>query len=151
MGRFLVLFFICVLFSFCIDERPRGVIPREKMASVLTDLHIANAYVTSAGVDKAKQDVELVYRSMYRKHATDSITIRKSINYYAQQPEVLKEIYKQVKSNLNELEKAEQKKQSVLKKRRQADLLKKKKTRLKADSLKARKLSNPLRIKDKSK
>lgn len=109
MGRLLVLFFLVVFLSSCGDDSPKGVLPKETMVPLLTDLHLADAYAPLLYGDTVTAKSAAVYKALFKKYDTDSVTIRKSLSYYAERPEELTLMYQQVEKNLVQLEKQEQK------------------------------------------
>ena len=123
MSRLLVLFFLYVFFSSCGEGMPEGIVPREKMVPLLTDLHLADGYVSSIYGDSTTYKTASVYKALYKKYDTDSAGLRKTLAYYATQPDELELIYKEVEAKLTELEKAEQKRAAKM----QQDALRKQK------------------------
>src|SRR5690349_10636148 len=106
MRRLLVLFFLVIFSAACrFGTEPKGVIPEGKMVDVLTDMHLVDGF-TSGSVDTAKI-VEL-YKTVYNNHEIDSLTFRKSLEYYSKDPARLQNIYGKVTDKLQTLQKAEQ-------------------------------------------
>ncbi|HEX8376942.1 MAG TPA: DUF4296 domain-containing protein [Pedobacter sp.] len=104
MRRLLLLFFLFVFISSCSEGVPKGIIPQEAMINVLTDLHLAGGFAYAKTTDSTKFDIDIVYKSIYKKHKTDSATVKKSVAYYSRNPEKFDLIYKQVELNLNKLQ-----------------------------------------------
>lgn len=116
MTRLSLLFIIFVFFSACGDGVPKGIITKENIAAVLTDLHLADGYTSSLYGDSTNLKVARVYKALYKKHNTDSVGLRKSLVYYSERPEELEIIYKQVETNLSDIEKADRKRTEDLEK-----------------------------------
>lgn len=108
MERVLILFFISVFFSACTDSASKRILPKETMIPLLADLHLANGYTTTLFGDSTKDEVAAVYKALYKKYATDSLTVRKSLVHYAKQPQELDLMYAEVEKTLNKLDKEEQ-------------------------------------------
>lgn len=84
-------------------EAPENLIPEEKMASILTEIHLAEARVTK--LNRVSQDSNtLIYKRLekqiFRKLQVDTAAYSKSYTYYASNPEQLAAIYKQVTEEL---------------------------------------------------
>jgi hypothetical protein len=108
MRRLLVLFFLVIFSAACrLGSEPKGVIPEEKMIGVLTDMHLVDGF-TSGSVDTLK--IVGLYKTVYKNHEIDSLTFRKSLEYYSKDPAKLQRMYAKVTGNLEKLQKAEQKK-----------------------------------------
>jgi hypothetical protein len=108
------------------------------MINILTDLHLAGGFSFSKKIDSTNLDVDIVYKSIYKKHKTDSVTVKKSVLYYSRNPEKFDLIYKQVEINLNTLHSLEEKRevqaQKVLAMRReQRETIVKSKAKVAAD------------------
>jgi len=141
MTRLLLLFFIFVFFSACGDGVPKGIIAKENMVSVLTDLHLADGYTSSLYGDSTNQKVASVYKALYKKYGTDSIGLRKSLIYYSERPEELEIIYNQVEANLSGIEKADRKRieeieKEALRKSMAEEAIRTAKAKVTSDSLK---------------
>lgn len=139
MRRLLALFFILNFSVACNKAKvPAGIIQPDKMVNLLTDMHIADGYTANHSFyNKADSDrTASVYKAVFKKHATDSAGMRKSLAFYSKNPKQLQDLYKKVGARLANLEKAEQariKKEENRKKVLEAK--KKKKEKLRLDSL----------------
>lgn len=108
MRRLLVLFFLLIFFGACnFGRKPKGVIAENEMVDVLIDMHLADGYTST--VFDTTQIVQL-YKTVYKNHGIDSLTFRKSLQYYAKEPQELQKIYDKVTAKLQQLQKVEQKK-----------------------------------------
>lgn len=97
---------LILLFCACsqTQKKPEGLIPRDQMASILTDIHIAEAaatYKTIAG-DSLVKFVLAQDEHIFLKHRTTKTEFMKSYRFYADDPKVLNEIYAEV---INEISK----------------------------------------------
>ncbi|MBC8054003.1 MAG: DUF4296 domain-containing protein [Sphingobacteriaceae bacterium] len=113
MGRVLVLFFLFVFFSSCGDNTPKGVLSKDVMVPLLTDLHLADGYASMVYGDSARIKTAIVYKALYKKYNTDSAGLRSTLKYYTERPDELGLMYKEVEKNLTRLDKQEQKRVSL--------------------------------------
>jgi hypothetical protein len=105
MKRLIHWFFALIFFTGCIfDGTPEGIIHKDKMISLLTDIHLVDGYLGILGQDNSKQVQVNLYQSVFNKYHTDSIEFRKSLEYYAKKPKELHDMYKEVQSNLDNLD-----------------------------------------------
>ena len=87
---------------------PDGLIPEEKMAEILTDIHIAEARVTSMQLRSQDSSVfvyDKLQKRIWEKNKVDTSIYRKSYTYYTSHPALLAEIYDKVAKNLEAREK----------------------------------------------
>ena len=106
MKRLLALFFLINFFIACNSDRvPDGIIERDQMVNVLMDIHLADGYSSVNYGDPNRQKIGVLYSAIYKKYGTDSVKVRKSLNYYTQHPDVLQSMYEQINSRLQVLEK----------------------------------------------
>jgi hypothetical protein len=105
------LFFILIFFTGCIFDRvPEGIIHKKEMISLLTDIHLVDAYTGMLGQDTVKQFAANLYNTVFNKHHTDSVQFRKSLQYYSKEPQSLFDMYQKVQENLDNLDSAQVKK-----------------------------------------
>lgn len=107
MKRLLAFFLSLIFFGSCDSEtKPKGMIGREKMVEVLTDVHLVNGYTSTVmNLDTIKQVTANYLNVVYKKHQVDSIQFKKSLRYYSEHPKMLSEIYDQVIKKLETKEK----------------------------------------------
>jgi hypothetical protein len=106
MHNYKTLFFSLLLLLYACggNNIPKGVIKPARMASLLTELHIADGAMYNVmqlpdslykyGTDK--------YLKLFKSFHTDSIQFKKSMQYYCSNPELLVDIYDQVTTNLKQ-------------------------------------------------
>lgn len=105
---FLPLFLLCMLLAACSDPEhvdiPKDVLPKEKMAEVMVDVHLLEATVnlTVTATDKAAFNEKGDQIDVYKKHNTTRQQYEESYAFYTRHPDLLGEIYQEV---LNELSK----------------------------------------------
>lgn len=99
----LILLFIAILFvtASCkeeIIEKPKNLIPREKMVDIIYDLAILEASKSqTAGVYQYPKTTEF----LKEKYKIDSLTFAKSTQYYASNIKEYQKMYNEVKDRLN--------------------------------------------------
>ena len=104
----LPLFLLCTLLAACTDVDdvaiPADVLPKDKMAEVMVDIHLLEATVnlTVTATDKAAFNEKGDQIDVYKKHNITRKQYEDSYLFYTRHPELLGEIYQQV---LNELSK----------------------------------------------
>lgn len=141
MKRLLLLFFIIIFLSACKSEdSPDGILAREEMIDVLTSVHLADGYASALYADSNRNKIAALYGAIYKKHNTDSVGIRKSLEYYSRNPAELKTMYETIIRNLENLEKEqrlieEKKQQEEQDKYNKEQQLIARKLKLKNDSL----------------
>jgi len=99
-----------MIFAGCTKEEtpPEGTLPEEKMADILTDIHIAESRVTRLQLksldssilifDKLKQEV-------WKKHKVDTLAYRNSYSFYMTHPVYMTRIYQSVNKKIEAREK----------------------------------------------
>lgn len=102
----LALTVVVLLFS-CQDirevEKPNDLIPEQKMVEVLTDLSLINSaknYNRRMLEGTGLRPNEF----LYEKHNIDSLQLVRSTEYYANNPDQLERIYKEIQENLEEMQ-----------------------------------------------
>ncbi|GAB3890605.1 DUF4296 domain-containing protein [Spirosoma agri] len=94
------------------DKRPDNLIPTDRMATILTEVHMTESRVSRLGlrsIDSSNIAYKHLEKQIYQKFKVDTAAYAKSYVYYAAHPRQMEELYKQVVDNLKKL--AEPKKQ----------------------------------------
>ncbi len=105
MKRLLALFFLINFFSACSwDDVPDGIIKQDEMVKVLIDIHLADGYASVNYADSSRGAVDAMYRSIYKRYDTDSVQVRKSLQYYTRHPDKLQLMYEQVNDSLQKID-----------------------------------------------
>ncbi|GHB67827.1 DUF4296 domain-containing protein [Persicitalea jodogahamensis] len=90
------------------DSPPDDLIPQEKMAEILTEIHIAEARVTNMQLRSQDSSIllyEKMQKRIWEKNKVDTSVYRKSYSFYTTHPALLSEIYEQVEKNMEVREK----------------------------------------------
>ncbi len=156
MKRLIPVLFPLFFFLGCSEKTPEGILSKEKMANVLTDIHLVDGYASTMATDSAQIKTPVLYQSVYKKYQTNAAQFKKSMAYYSNYPEKMQEIYTQVTRTLKKLQKAEQKRldeKAKKEKKSQQDSIKKNKKdqkkilqdSVKTDSIKKKELQEALK------
>ncbi|MBC8153645.1 MAG: DUF4296 domain-containing protein, partial [Bacteroidetes bacterium] len=85
--------------------QPDNLIPADKMAQILTEVHLAESRVSKLGLS-ASDSSAMVYkrleRQIHKKLNVDTAAYNRSYTYYAANPAKLEAIYKEVVKNLEQ-------------------------------------------------
>jgi len=106
--KFLLAFFSVFLFA-CTDidviPIPDNVLPEEKMADILVDVHLMEATMNihAGTLGKAKGGTPIVM-NIYKKHQVSKEQFDESYKFYTENPELLAEIYQLVLNNLSRMQ-----------------------------------------------
>jgi hypothetical protein len=88
------------------DERPDNLVPEDRMAEILTQVHIAEARVSRLGL-RSVDSSNIVYKHLegqiFQKFKVDTSAYRKSYIYYSSHPKDMEVIYKRVTEKLQKL------------------------------------------------
>lgn len=85
------------------NDQPENLISTDRMAAILTDVHLAETRVSRLGIASVDSS-NLVYKRLesriLRKHGVDTTAYEKSYVYYSSHPREMETIYKQVVAKL---------------------------------------------------
>jgi hypothetical protein len=105
MTRLILLFFVLTFFASCdFLGTPAGIIPKDKMISVLTDIQVVDAYVSALPNDSIKNQKIDFYQSVFNKYDTDSVQFKKSMEFYAKDPAKMQQMYEIIHTALDTLQ-----------------------------------------------
>lgn len=116
------IFLLTFLFTACsLDDKPENLIPEDKMAKVLTEIHILEAQINNLHFQHEDSSVYVYQKKRFelmKTFALDTTTFRVSLKYYLLNPDKMKEIYSEVKKNLEAKKKAIEAKKAMEDKRK---------------------------------
>ncbi|WP_250632264.1 DUF4296 domain-containing protein [Rhodoflexus caldus] len=97
------------------QDAPAGTLPMPKMAAITADIHLAEAAVAMQGLtfQEALSRYDRYEREIMRRHQTDTVTYRKSYEFYAGESSRLADLMKLVADTLYARQKAIQQKDSL--------------------------------------
>ena len=85
------------------DQRPDNLIDEDRMAAILTEVHMAEARVSRlslGSIDSSNIAYKHLEGQIFRKFDTDTATYRKSYSFYSSHPADMEVIYKKVTQKL---------------------------------------------------
>jgi hypothetical protein len=114
---FFLILVMALVFSACeepVVEKPKKLVPRDRMVDMLTDMHIAESVFQNRrySSDQVFQFTEAdFYYSILKKYNVVDSTFEKSLIYYSSYPKEFEKIYSRVLNKLNEMEQEQLQKQ----------------------------------------
>jgi len=95
MRKYIILFFSGLLLMAACKKAPEGIIKPDEMASVLTDVHLADGSMINIPQipDSIYKYGMGKYLDIFKKHHIDSAQFRRSYKYYTLHPDDLVSIY----------------------------------------------------------
>lgn len=104
----IIYIYILIIYSSCGGENPipKDVFPPEKMATIMTDIHLAEgAVVHSPDIRfEPRQRAVDYYYAVRKIHGIDTAAFRYSFEFYARHPQHFSKVYDQVLENLHQLQ-----------------------------------------------
>ena len=102
-----LIFFLllCLLFA-CAEPKEnirQDILSENEFVVILKDIHLAEANFElqkNKGLEKAKNELSNSYTSIYKKHNVSEEKFKETLNFYAQNPEMLEKIYTDVLEQL---------------------------------------------------
>jgi hypothetical protein len=94
------------------DKAPDNLIPEEKMADILAEIHIAESRVSRMGlhaIDSSNIAFKHLEGQIFKKFQIDTVVYRKSYFFYASHPSDMEAIYKRVTEKLQQKQKVKPK------------------------------------------
>ena len=127
----LKIFLLTFLLTACgSDDKPENLIPEDKIAKVLSEIHILEAQINNLHFQHEDSSVFVYQKKRFELMKTfklDTATFRVSLKYYLLNPDKMKGIYTEVKKNLEAKKKvieAKKKSEDVKKKLEDKKILK---------------------------
>ncbi len=111
---YIVIVLSVLVFSCGKSKDEASVLPRQKFTSLLIRMHLLEAdYSFDQQLDqKAVDRTYTKYETLFKQFATDSATVSRTFDHYADKQEELLEIYRQVLDSLNMMALKEQPKKT---------------------------------------
>lgn len=97
---------LLAIFTACTGdtEKPLEVLPEDKMAAILTDVHLIEGAKTGRKIMGDTLFIETYYAKVFSKHNTNLEDFNTSFEYYSRNPKIMNGIYERVVENLNKME-----------------------------------------------
>ena len=112
MKKFLIFILLLTIgVSACKDEAASSgeILDKHTYKAVLKEIILANSVAQQLKKNKDTLIEKKILGLVYKKYGIDSLTLKKTTDFYSKKPEILEEIYKEIKEEL------EQKKDSMQK------------------------------------
>jgi hypothetical protein len=102
--KFIKLIFLLFLLTACSsDDKPKNLIPQDKMAKILSEIHILEAQINNLHFQHEDSSVYIYQRKRFELIKTfelDTNSFKVSLKYYLLNPDKMKDIYVEVKKLL---------------------------------------------------
>lgn len=104
------LIIACLLFFACSGKKtlniPENILPKEKMAEVMIDIHLLEATMNlnSTSADKLNPANPSPNFDVLKKNNISKIQFDESFDFYSQHPELLIEVYQTVLNDLSKMQ-----------------------------------------------
>jgi hypothetical protein len=86
--------FIFFLFMVACSRVPKGIIPEKKMQRLLTDIHLADAIISSDPSNfQSDEDKRALYQSVFEKHRVTEAVYDSSLVWYGKNLDVYMQVY----------------------------------------------------------
>ena len=85
------------------DQRPNNLIAEDRMADILTEIHIAEARVSRLGLgsaDSSNVAYKHLEKQIFRKFQVDTTAYRESYIFYSSHPHEMEAIYQRIVEKL---------------------------------------------------
>lgn len=106
--RFRIFLLVIALTACGSDDKPKDLIAEDKMAVILSDIHVLESQVNDMHIVNTDSSL-LIYQKLrvktLKKYSIDTANFSKSLKYYIANPAYLKDIYVNVKKHLEEKKK----------------------------------------------
>lgn len=87
----------------CSSGADKDILSKEKLAFVLTDIHMAEARINEKHIGSSDSALVLFQeyqRQIFKKHGVDSVQVNKSFEAYVKEPDEFLEMYEMVSEEL---------------------------------------------------
>ncbi|WP_240686613.1 DUF4296 domain-containing protein [Algoriphagus formosus] len=96
------LFLLAILFACESQEKPKHILPENKMVEVLVDIHLQEGIASALPIsyDSSQVLYTLLEKEIFLKHGVTDSVFTESMRYYLQYPQKMDELYTQVIDSL---------------------------------------------------
>ncbi|NIJ56069.1 DUF4296 domain-containing protein [Dyadobacter arcticus] len=99
-----------LLLCACTEEEkpPKNTMSEEQMATILTDIHLAESRVNRLqlrSLDSSLMIFNRLKNDIWKKHKVDTLAYRESYSYYMTHPQLMTRIYENVNKKIEKREK----------------------------------------------
>lgn len=107
MNKLLLLFFLILLIS-CSEENkiiPPGVLSQQEMTTILAEIHLAQSALNiKSQTDTTTYNMSDYTAFILKQHKISRNDFLVSMKFYSENPEILKQVYDSVITNLTKME-----------------------------------------------
>ncbi|WP_229238516.1 DUF4296 domain-containing protein [Dyadobacter sp. Leaf189] len=108
--RFASFILFVLMLCGCSEEEkpPQNTLSEEKMAAILTDIHVAESRVNRLNLrslDSSLMIFNHLKADIWKRHKVDTLTYSKSYTYYMSHPQLMTRIYEKVNKKIEIREK----------------------------------------------
>ncbi|RVU24203.1 DUF4296 domain-containing protein [Sandaracinomonas limnophila] len=99
----ILIILICFLVISCTKKEEKPLLTKEKLAEVLTDIHLAEAKINEKHIGSSDSALVLfqgLERNIFKKHGVDSVQVNKSFDAFVKEPDEFLEMYQLVADEL---------------------------------------------------
>jgi uncharacterized lipoprotein YehR (DUF1307 family) len=83
---------------------PPNILPKEKMARVITDIHMAEAEANLRTWPDSTSKTPISFQKIFEKDSVTKQQYEESLKFYTDNPELLNEVYENVLNDLSKLQ-----------------------------------------------
>jgi hypothetical protein len=105
----IILCALCIVLVFSCGQKekpvviPANILPKEKMARVLTDFHLAEAGAEVNFPDSTKRE-PINFQKIFKKDTITQQQYEESLAFYVDHPEILNKVYEEVVNELSKMQ-----------------------------------------------
>lgn len=106
-----IAFYLLFVFFLCCGDPaeenvfiPENILPKEKIAQVITDIHIAEAEINLLAISDSTLKRSIYFKQIFDKHQITKQQYEESLAFYIDHPETLNKIYEQVLNDLSKMQ-----------------------------------------------
>ncbi|WP_226391041.1 DUF4296 domain-containing protein [Penaeicola halotolerans] len=105
MKRFFLVFLCTIFLLACKESKtPKGLVPSDKMVSVLIDIHLLESKLGMLSItrDSAQVLYKELEKEIFQKHQVEEAVYRRSFTYYMEDIQAMDKIYDAVIDSLSD-------------------------------------------------
>ena len=106
-----IVFYLLFIFFLCCGDPaeenvviPENILPREKIAQIITDIHVAEAEINLLAISDSTLKRPIYFKEIFNKHQITQQQYEESLAFYIDHPKILNKIYEQVLNDLSKMQ-----------------------------------------------
>lgn len=108
-----IIFLSFFLVTSCAKQKPKGVLSENKMADLLSEVSMIDAYINTLPIDSGRRVLPVLYDNLFKEFEIDSNQYKINQDYYFGNPKLTEKIYVEVNKKLVDLERAYNQEDSI--------------------------------------